>query len=52
MDFGQLGGGLVRLLGKRMLKEPGDASTTSRRWMRTSRQGVDRLPGAGTAGDR
>jgi pimeloyl-ACP methyl ester carboxylesterase len=26
MDFGRLGGGLVRLLGKRMMKEPGDAS--------------------------
>ncbi|HEX6674984.1 MAG TPA: alpha/beta hydrolase [Actinomycetes bacterium] len=26
MDFGRLGGGLVRLLGKRMMKEPGDPS--------------------------
>jgi pimeloyl-ACP methyl ester carboxylesterase len=26
MDFGRLGGGLVRLLGKRMMKEPADAS--------------------------
>jgi pimeloyl-ACP methyl ester carboxylesterase len=26
MDFGRLGGGLVRLLGRRMMKEPGDAS--------------------------
>jgi pimeloyl-ACP methyl ester carboxylesterase len=26
MDFGRLGGRLVRLLGKRMMKEPGDPS--------------------------
>jgi len=26
MDFGRLGGGLVRLLGKRMMKQPADPS--------------------------